>query len=294
MNFKLNKSVILPVAAAFVWGMAFSAQEICSEHLGAFSTNAIRNLLAGVALIPVVLSFRSKQNKKAPFFSKDLLIGSSLCGLIMCAALTLQQSGMSLGTDSGKAGFLTAMYVVIVPLLEIFLGKKAPGRIWFCVALAIIGLYLLSVKETYTIDPGDILLIINAFLFAVHILVVSHFTKTCEPVSLACFQFLFASLFSFLGMIVTLDFDFSGLSGCWQQLVYLGVISSAVGFTLQIIAQKGANPTLVTLLLCLESVFAAIGGAVFLGQVMSMREYLGCAIMFAAVIISQLPQKQPS
>ena len=287
---KINKSVVLPVAAAFVWGMAFSAQEICSNHLGAFATNALRNLLAGLALIPlVVFTSRKNQREKSGGSRKDLLIGSALCGLVMCVALTLQQSGMEVGTESGKAGFLTALYVVLVPVLSVFLGKKAPARVWFCVGLAVVGLYLLSIKDNFTIDFGDILLIINAFLFAVHILLVDFFTKKCDPVKLACFQFFFVSAFAFVGMCATLDFDFSGLEFCWQQLVYLGVISSGVGFTLQILAQKGANPTLVSLLLCLESVFAVLGGAIFLGQVMTLREYAGCAIMFVAVVLSQLP-----
>ena len=286
---KLNKSVVLPLAAAFVWGMAFSAQEVCSQHLGAFATNALRNVLAGCALIPLVLFTQRNGKSEASGTSKDLLVGSAACGLVMCAALTLQQAGMELGTESGKAGFLTAMYVVLVPVLSIFLGKKASKRVWFCVALAVVALYLLSVKDNFTVGFGDILLIINALLFAVHILLVDHFTEKCDPVKLACYQFFFVAIFAFLGMCVTADFDFTGLPSCWKQLVYLGVISSGVGFTLQILAQKGANPTLVSLLLCLESVFAVLGGAIFLGQVMTLREYAGCVLMFVAVVLSQLP-----
>ncbi len=286
---KINKSVVLPLAAAFVWGMAFSAQEVCSEHLGAFATNACRNVLAGCALVPLVLFTKHKGLNKATGTRKDLIIGSALCGLVMCAALTLQQMGMESGTDSGKAGFLTAMYVVLVPVLSIFLGKRAGKRVWFCVALAVFALYLLSVTEGFSIGFGDILLIINAFLFAVHILLVDYFTEKCDPVKLACYQFFFVAIFSFIGMCATFDFDFSGLELCWQQLAYLGIVSSGVGFTLQILAQKGANPTLVSLLLCLESVFAVIGGAIFLGQVMTPREYAGCVLMFVAVVVSQLP-----
>ena len=291
---KINKSVVLPLAAAFVWGMAFSAQEVCSDHLGAFATNALRNVLAGCALIPLVLFTQRKSNSRTSVARRDLIVGSAACGFVMCAALTLQQAGMESGTESGKAGFLTAMYVVLVPVLSIFLGKKASKRVWFCVALAVFALYLLSVEENFTIGFGDILLIINALLFAVHILLVDHFTEKCDPVKLACYQFFFVAVFSFLGMCVTGDFDFSGLPSCWQQLVYLGVVSSGVGFTLQILAQKGANPTLVSLLLCLESVFAVLGGAVFLGQVMTVREYAGCLLMFVAVIGSQLPLKSSS
>ena len=288
---KFNKSVVLPLAAAFVWGMAFSAQDVCSQHLGALQTNAVRNVLAGCALIPLVL-FTSKKNKGSKETSrKNLMLGSCLCGLVMCAALTLQQLGMQFGCDSGKAGFLTAMYVVLVPVLSIFLGKKASARVWLCVGVAVVALYLLSFKSDLTIGFGDVLLILNAFLFAVHILLVDHFTKTCDPVKLSCYQFFFVALFSFVGMCITCDFDFSGLQNCWQQVAYLGVISSGVGFTLQIMAQKGANPTLVSLLMCLESVFAVIGGAVFLGEVMSLREYAGCVLMFVAVIVSQLPSR---
>lgn len=290
---RINKSVILPLAAAFVWGMAFSAQEVCSQHLGAFATNACRNVLAGCSLLPLVFFTQHKKGREISCTRKHLLAVSAACGLVMCAALTLQQTGMEFGTDSGKAGFLTAMYVVLVPVLSIFLGKKAGTRVWFCVALAVVALYLLSVKDNFVIGFGDILLIINALLFAVHILLVDHYTEECDPVKLACYQFFFVAIFAFAGMCVTGDFDFSGLDSCWQQLAYLGVISSGVGFTLQILAQKGANPTLVSLLLCLESVFAVIGGAIFLGQVMTPREYAGCALMFFVVVLSQLPVKNP-
>ena len=288
---KIDKAVILPLAAAFVWGMAFSAQEICSDHLGAFPTNACRNVLAGLSLLPLIFYRRHKSYEKPSGTKRDLVVGSALCGLVMCAALTLQQVGMGLGTDSGKAGFLTAMYVVLVPVLSIFLGKKASLRVWLCVALAVVALYLLSVKSGFSIDSGDILLIINALLFAIHILLVDKYTEMCDPVELACVQFFFVSLFSVFGMCATQDFNLSGLSKCWQYVVYLGVISSGLGFTLQILAQKGANPTLVSLLLCLESVFAAIGGAIFLGQVMTPREYAGCILMFVAVVASQQKHK---
>ena len=257
--------------------------------MGCFPTNALRNLLAGIALLPLVFYVKRRGESNVNGRKKDLIVGSALCGLVMCAALNLQQAGMELGTDSGKAGFLTAMYVVLVPVLQVFLGKRAEKRVWVCVFMAVVALYLLSITDDYTIELSDTLLIINALLFAIHILLVDYYTDKCSPVELACCQFFFVSIFSFAGMVGTWNFDLSGITSCWQQLVYLGVVSSGIGFTLQIVAQKDANPALVSLILCLESVFAVLGGAIFLGQTMTPREYAGCILMFSAVVLSQLP-----
>ena len=194
----------------------------------------------------------------------------------------------------GKAGFITALYVVLVPVFGLFFRRKISLPVWIAVALSVLALYLLCIKGSFSLSPGDLLILICAVCFAVHILVIDHFTAYCDGVRLSCLQFLFAGVISTVCMFLFEDVDFAAIWGCILPLLYVGIFSCGVGYTLQILAQKGSNPTVVTILLSLESVFAVIAGAIILKQQMSVREYIGCGVMFAAVLLAQIdfPVKQ--
>ena len=190
---------------------------------------------------------------------------------------------------AGKAGFITALYIVIVPIAGIFLRQKAPRAIWLSVALAVVGLYLLCVQESFSITEGDWYVLLCSFCFAGHILLIDHFTRKVDGVALSCVQFLVMAVLSAGLMLVMETPDWAGLLACIGPVLYVGIFSSGVGYTLQILAQKDSNPTVVSLLLSLESVFATVAGALILGDRMSGKEYLGCVLMLAAVVLAQLP-----
>ena len=208
--------------------------------------------------------------------------------MALTVATNLQQMGLET-TSSGKAGFITALYIVIVPIAGIFLRKKAPRAIWISVALAVAGLYLLCVQESFSITRGDFYVLLCSFCFAGHILIIDHFTQKVDGVELSCAQFFVVAVISAIAMLVSEPFDLAGLLACVGPVLYVGILSSGVGYTLQILAQKDSDPTVVSLLLSLESVFATVAGAVILGDRMSGKEYLGCVLMLIAVVLAQLP-----
>ena len=289
------RQVVFPILAAFIWGTAFVAQDMCADSIGTFTFNATRYFIAVLALLVVILikdglakdkpSLSPIQKKAA---NKQLWLGGLCCGTALAVASNFQQAGMVAGTDSGKAGFLTALYVVLVPLFGLFFKRKVNLSTWIAVVLSVVALYLLCIKGEFSLAPGDLLILVCAVCFAVHILVIDHFTAFCDGVKLSCIQFLFAGIISAICMFIFETVDFAAIWSCIMPLLYVGIFSCGVGYTLQILAQKGSNPTVVTILLSLESVFAVIAGAIILKQQMSVREYIGCAVMFAAVILAQI------
>lgn len=295
------RQVVFPILAALIWGTAFVAQDVCADTIGAFTFNATRYAIAVLALL-VLIAVRSAVHKDAvqPTAAekrtarKQLWLGGFCCGTALAIASNFQQAGIVAGTDAGKAGFLTALYVVLVPVFGLFFKRKVSLPVWVAVALSVVSLYLLCIKGSFTLAPGDLLILVCAVCFAVHILVIDHFTAYCDGVKLSCLQFLFAALISTVCMFLFEDVDFAAIWSCILPLLYVGIFSCGVGYTLQILAQKGSNPTVVTILLSLESVFAVIAGAIILKQQMSVREYIGCAVMFAAVLLAQIdfPVKQ--
>ena len=293
------RQVVFPILAAFIWGTAFVAQDVCADAMGAFTFNGTRYYIAVLSLL-VVLAVSSGFRKDRPQLSpaekkaqrRQLWLGGFCCGTVLAIASNFQQAGLVAGTDGGKAGFITALYVVLVPVFGLFFRRRVSLPVWIAVALSVGALYLLCIKGSFSLAPGDLLVLVCAICFSVHILVIDHFTATCDGVKLSCLQFLFAGTWS---TILALFFDtisFQVLLDCIWPLLYVGVFSCGVGYTLQILAQKGSNPTVVTILLSLESVFAVIAGAVVLHQQMTAREYLGCVLMFAAVILAQIPMPQ--
>ncbi len=293
---KTNKirQTLCPILAAFIWGTAFVAQSVSTDYVGAFTFNAVRSLIGSVALLIVVFILRrfrknktvSVQDKRA--YRKMLILGGLSCGIILTAASNLQQFGLS-DTSAGKAGFITALYIVLVPIFGMFFRKKAPFSVWIGVVTAVAGLYLLCIKEDFSISKGDFFVLLCAFAFTAHILAIDYFTRFVDGVELSCAQFIVVTVISSVCMLIFEEPHIADIMQCIGPLLYVGIFSSAVAYTLQIIAQKDANPTVVSILLSLESVFATLAGAVILGDTMSAREYIGCALMFAAVVLAQLP-----
>ena len=285
---KKTRANLLLVLTAFIWGCAFVAQSSAMDFIGPFTYNTCRNFLAFPALL-LVIFFLNRGKEKAQKLQKIDIIGGICCGLSLGISAAFQQVGVSM-TSAGKAGFITALYLVIVPILGVFIGKKIPKIIWLCVVLAIIGFYLLCIKEDFSISAGDLYVLACAVGFAIHILVIDHFTsKNADGIKMSCIQFLVAGIVSMVLMIL---FEKPQISAIWDakiSILYAGIMSSAVGFTLQIVAQKDTDPTSATLLMSMESVFAALAGWLFLHEVLSLKEFSGCLIVFAAVIIAQLP-----
>ena len=295
------RQVVFPILAAFIWGTAFVAQDLCADSIGTFTFNATRYFIAVLALLVVIaVSDKAKKNKPTPTAdekktaNKQLWLGGLCCGVALAIASNFQQAGLVAGTDAGKAGFITALYVVLVPVFGLFFKRKVSLPVWIAVVCSVVALYLLCIKGDFSLAAGDLLILVCAVCFAVHILVIDHFTAYCDGVKLSCLQFLFAGIISAVCMFLFETVDFAAIWSCILPLLYVGIFSCGVGYTLQILAQKDSNPTVVTILLSLESVFAVIAGAIVLHQQMTAREYIGCVVMFVAVILAQIqfPEKK--
>ena len=292
MNSKFVRQNVFPLLAAFIWGTAFVAQSVAADLVQPFTFNASRALVGFLFLLVlcIVLRIREKPQYDKKYYI-DLILGGICCGIALTLATNLQQKGIET-TTSGKAGFITALYIVLVPIFGLLLKKKAPRMIWLSVALAVVGLYFLSINEQLSITTGDFYMLLCAFCFTGHILVIDHFTEKVSGVELSCMQFLVVAVLSGLGMVLTESPSLTALASCAGPILYVGIMSSGVAYTLQILAQKGSNPTVVSLLLSLEAVFATVSGAIILHEVMSGREIFGCGLMLAAVILAQLPGKK--
>ena len=292
MNSKFVRQNIFPVLAAFIWGTAFVAQSVAADIVQPFTFNASRAFVGFLFLLVLCAVLRIKEKPRYDRrYYRDLIIGGICCGIALTLATNLQQKGLET-TTSGKAGFITALYIVLVPIFGLLLKKKAPRMIWLSVALAVVGLYFLSINEELSITVGDLYMLVCAFCFTGHILVIDHFTEKVSGVELSCMQFLVVALLSGGGMLLTESPSWSGIVACAGPILYVGIMSSGVAYTLQILAQKGSNPTVVSLLLSLEAVFATVSGAIILHEIMSGREILGCALMLVAVVLAQLPGKK--
>ena len=289
-------SSALLMLAAFIWGTAFVAQSKGLEQIGNFTFLCLRSCLAVVVLTPVSwFIFRNNKRKigdgehgeNKAFMSKRLLVGGLLCGVSVCLASAVQQYGIIL-SGVGKSGFLTTLYILIVPLLGLVLRRKVQPVLWVCIVIATCGMYFLCITQAGSIYIGDVLLIMCALLFAVQIMIVDHYVKTVDGVRLSLIQFGVTAVISAIGMFLFEEVDPVAIGNAWFSIFYAGVLSSGIAFTLQIVAQKNLNPTLASLIMSLESVFAALAGAVF-GERLSGREIFGCLLVFIAIILAQLP-----
>ena len=289
------KNGIMLVLTAFIWGTAFVAQSVGMDYLGPFTFNGVRSLIGGAALLPCIWLFQKGKGKATEKPSrgarKELIAGGIACGLLLFAASSLQQIGIQY-TTAGKAGFITAFYIVIVPVLGIFLHKKINGKVWGAVAIALAGLYFLCITEKFAVGKGDILIFLCALVFSIHILVIDYFSPKVDGVKMSCIQFFVCGIVSLPPMFFTETPKIGAIVEGWAPLLYAGVLSCGVAYTLQIIGQKNVNPAVASLILSLESCFSVLAGWMVLGEKLSMRESVGCVLMFAAIILAQLPDRK--
>ncbi len=287
---KQLKGTVALLAATTIWGSAFVAQSMGMEHIGPFTFQTARCVLAVIFLFGLLFLRQPKQ-----FFTQlrnpRLWFAGIPCGIALFVASGLQQMGL-VYTDAGKAGFLTAMYIVLVPVLGLFLKRKPPKTVILSVILAVIGLYLLSCAGVTSVNPGDILLFLCALAFAFQILLVDHFAGDLSGIALNGVQCLVNAVLSALVMLLFEEPQIHGILNCWMPIAYAGVLSLGVAYTLQIVGQQNLPPTPASLLMSLESVFAVLTGWLILNESLTVFEWIGCALMFAAVILSQIPEKK--
>ena len=272
------KNGLMLLLTAFIWGTAFVAQSVGMDYLEPFTFNGVRSLIGGAALLPCIwilqkLNGRSKDTGT----KKDLFTGGLACGVLLFAASSLQQIGIKY-TTAGKAGFITAFYIVIVPVMGVFLHKKIGWKIWLAVVLAV--------------GKGDILVFLCALVFAVHILVIDHFAPKVDGVKMSCIQFFVCGILSVPFMFALETPKITSVMIAWMPILYAGVLSCGVAYTLQILGQKNVNPAVASLLLSLESCFSVLAGWIVLGERLSIREMSGCILMFAAIVLAQVPEKK--
>lgn len=292
-------SSFLLFLAAFIWGVAFVSQSKGMEFMGPFTFNGVRCTLGCLVLIPFILIRRGQEKKPTSVAQeipwKVMLPGGILCGLLLTSATMLQQYGI-MYTTVGKAGFITTLYIIIVPILGIFFKRRVPVVVWIGAVIAAIGMYLLCVTEGVSINQGDILVFGCAIIFSFHIMVVDYFSPKVDGVILSCIQFFISGVICSLGALLFETPTISQLAAGAVPLLYAGILSCGVAYTLQIVGQKNVNPTVAAMILSLEAVVSSIAGYVafkvgFLttDQTLSARQILGCVIVFAAVILVQLP-----
>ena len=285
--------------AAMLWGFAFAAQESAAE-IPPFTLGAVRSILGVFFLIIIIIIFdkakktnRRLISRKGIDLNRHELIGGAICGTVLAAASAFQQIGINGETDGGKAAFITALYVVLVPIYALVLKRRAPINVWVAVGISAIGFYLLCIKDGFTIVPSDLYVVIASLIFPIHILTVDRFAPRCDGIRLSCVQFFTAALLnSLLALIVERPLAIDKLADAALPVLYLGIISSGVAYTLQILGQRGTNPGAASIILSLESVFGVIGTAVAFGTVLEVREYIGCAIVLVAVVLSEIDVNQ--
>ena len=298
-KFVLRQSLLLFLTAV-IWGVAFVAQSVGMDYVGPFTFLASRNVIGAIVLLPVICFLGNKKGEqddaenaveKKKTSSKTLIIGGICCGIFLFIASILQQYGIKY-TTVGKAGFITSMYMVLVPIFGIFLHKKTGLRVWIAVALAAAGLYLLCItKGDVGLQKGDLLVLACAVGFAFHILTVDYFSPLVDGVKMSCIQFAVGAVLGILFALLFEKPDWGSILAAWKPILYAGAMSSGVGYTLQIVGQKGLNPTVASLIMSLESVVSVLAGWLLLGQTLSSREILGCVLAFAAIVLVQLPER---
>ncbi len=290
---QLSGNLALLLAAA-IWGFCFVAQSVGMDAVGPFTFQGVRCILG--ALVLTALSFgidtvkkrRGTYQKPTKEEQKMLLKGGLFCGIALCVATNLQQVGL-MYTTVAKSGFITSMYMVFVPIASILLRKRPTLKHWLCVALAVVGLYFLSITGGFSLNQGDFFTLLCAFTFTAHIMVIDHYAPHVDGVKLSCLQFWFTGIVSSVIMLLTETPSVEALRVAWLPIAYAGIMSCAGAYTLQIIGQKNAEPVVATLLMSLESVFSLVGGMLLLRQIPTAREAFGCALVFIAVVTAQIP-----
>lgn len=300
MRQKTVRSNLLLALTALVWGVAFVAQSVGMEYVGPFTFNASRYMIGGTVLIPCIMllnrigdrdpsSACSKEEKAKR--TRTGVIGGICCGTALFVASSFQQWGM-MDTTVGKAGFITALYIVIVPILGIFMKKRVVWTVWVSVVIATLGMYLLCMTEGVSVNRGDVYVFLGAICFSFHILIIDYFSPKADGVLISCIQFYTAGVLAGIPTLLFEKPEFSAIFGASGAILYAGVMSCGVGYTLQVVAQKDTDPVIASLILSLESVFSLIAGWVILGQKLSPKEMLGCALVFCAILLAQAPIKK--
>ena len=289
------KNPVLLLITAIIWGIAFVAQSVGMDYIGPFTFNFVRNIIGGLVLIPCIWFLNKLKTKESPVANeenrqdrKTLLIGGICCGIALCLASNMQQIGIQY-TTVGKAGFITALYIIIVPIMGIALKKKCGIQVWISVVIALAGFYLLSIKEGFRLEAADAYLLCSAVLFSIHILVIDYFSPKTDGVKMSCIQFFVCGILSGVVMLFVENPSLANIFAAWIPILYAGVLSCGVAYTLQIVGQKNFNPTIASLILSLESVFSALAGWMILKQALTGREILGCVLIFCAIILAQIP-----
>lgn len=287
---------LLLIITAIIWGTSFVSQKLGMNYVEPLTFGASRFLLGAVVLIPIILIFdrinkRSDENsdekKETTYNNKDLIIGGTLCGASLFLGAWFQQWGI-VYISAGKAGFITALYIVLVPVFGLFLHKKVTKMVWFGVAIATVGLYLLCIKEGFSIEKGDVIVLAGTIFWAAQILVVDAYVYKTDGLKLSFVQFLTAGIFSAIAALIFENPKLGTIIACAGPILFTAIMVVGVAYTLQIIGQKSTDPTIAAIILSMESLFAVISGAIFLGETMTIKEIMGCVLMLAAVIITQL------
>ena len=295
----MNKKILSNFAlflTALIWGVSFVAQKAGMDYVGAFSFNFARSILGGFSLIPLIFLVKMTTPDNRPKKLKHLqhlylLKAGCCCGLALFTAMSLQQYSM-ISASAGKAGFISALYIIFVPLISMFFGAKLENKVKVSVGLALVGLYLLCFKGGMSgFDMYDGLLLIGAFFYGVHILVVNHFTRHVNPIKMSCVQFFVVGLLSLPFMLMFENPVVANFVAAKTPILYAGILTCGVAYTLQIFGQKFTPPTIASIILCMESVFAVVGGSLILHETMTVRETLGCVFMIVAVVLSQIHLK---
>lgn len=285
-------STLLLLLTAMIWGAAFVAQSVGADNVGAFTFLASRSWLAGIALLPLIAVMKRKtvSSEAGPGDRRILITGGLLCGFFLFIASAAQQIGIAT-TTTAKAGFLTALYVIIVPILSIVIRKKVPPQVWLSALIAVAGLYLLCMKGRFSLEAGDAMELLCAFLFACHIMTIDHFSPRVDGITMSCIQFFACAVFSTVFALLIERPHWAQIRSALLPILYAGIFSSGVGYTLQILSQKNLHPTVASITMSLESVFSAVFGWILLHEALNGREILGCLLMFSAIILAQLPSK---
>ena len=295
-----NKAMLgnfLLILTALIWGCAFVAQSVGMEYVEPITFNGIRCIIGGIVLIITNIVFDSLKKENGTYRKPErkekteLLKGGIICGIIIFFASTIQQIGIS-QTTVGKAGFISVLYILIVPFLGLLLKQKLPKMIWPCCAIAVAGLYLLCMNESFSISKGDFTVLISAVAYAVHILAIGHFAPKVDCVKLSCLQFLVCGAISVVVMLIFEKPDFENILKACLPIIYAGALSGGAGYTLQTVAQKWTKPSVASLLMSFESVFAVLAGAVILQQIPTLREGFGCILMFVSIILIQFSENR--
>jgi drug/metabolite transporter (DMT)-like permease len=293
MNNKRFGANMLLLLTAAIWGFAFVAQRVGSQYVGAFTFNGVRFALGSISLIPLIIYFDKRKKSgsnnegKVKVNVKKSILPGVVVGIVLYVAATLQQVGL-IYTTVGKASFITGLYMVFVPIIGIFLKHKVGKNSWIGVVIAVVGLYLLCVNENFRIGYGDLLEVIGAIFWAIHILTIDYFSSKMDALKLSCIQFATCSFLSLVTALIFEQITMSGISQALVPILYGGLLSVGVAYTLQVVAQKNAKPSHAAMILSMESVFGAIGGALLLGESMSSRGYIGCILIFGGILVSQI------